>query len=185
MKKWQKCVLVVSSLFYLIGLTFLIWPSILDKLYRLLDKINLNVKHFDTQSIIYYYALSLLILTLVIILIILFFPTQRPDVLLVNSKNGRLALSNDGVTSFVKTQLSGEGLSNIKVTFKNTKRGKKFLIVADTAYKKHKINELPRIERVLIDKLTTLLSGVDDTSIKINIQINQLPGSKNKVSRVV
>ena len=76
----------------------------------------------------YYYGIVLLSLSVIALLIVLLIPNQLPDILLEKTKTGRLVLSNYGVKQFIRTQLSGEGLSNIQVKLKNTRRQKNSIL---------------------------------------------------------
>ena len=184
MKKWQKAVLSLVTISYLIGLLLILWPRIVDLLISILERFNLDVMT-DSQTIIRNYGIGLLILTVVILFVILFTPGQRTNIPISRTKQGRLALSNAGISHFIRTQLSGEGLSNIKVTVKNTRRHNKFYIVADSVYRSYTIEELPRITNTLTMKLTDLLAGVDRAPIKVDMQINQATKGNRKTTRVI
>lgn len=133
----------------------------------------------------YYYGIVLLSLSVIALLIVLLIPNQLPDILLEKTKTGRLALSNYGVKQFIRTQLSGEGLSNIQVKLKNTRRQKKFYIVADVAYKRSVVKELPRISNQLTNDLTNLL-GDHNTRVKMSVKVNQKSTKNNHLApRVV
>ncbi|TOY70511.1 alkaline shock response membrane anchor protein AmaP [Leuconostoc citreum] len=184
MKKWQKVVLSFSSIVYLVGIALLIWP---DSLERASDKLNdVGFKWaIDSQMIITDYGFVLLALTVLIFLAVVMQPTQKKDILLLEGKQGRLALSNDGINHFIRTELSGEGLTNVRVKMKNTRRQKQFKILADATYQQHVIAKLPEMTEKLTQQISTLMAGVDQAPIKINIQINKSSSGQRKTSRVI
>ena len=184
MKKWQKTLLSLLSIGYLIGLALMLWPRFFAQCLQLLRQWHLNLDG-NSQVIGHYYGLTLLGITLLIFLMVMFLPSQKHDVPLRVSSSGRLALSNDGITHFIQTQLSGEGLTNIRVKIKNTRHRRRFRVVADTTYQQHMVAKLPRLKQTLTDQLTTLLAGVNDVPVKIDMQINQANHSKRKTSRVI
>ena len=184
MKKSQKFVLSIFSLGYLVGLCLLIWPKIIDEVFKFLAEFNIHLD-FKSDLFIYYYGLVLLALTVLVFLLILIWPVELPDILLKQTKEGRLALSNHGINQFIQTKLSGEDLSNIKVRLKNTRRQRKFYIVADSVYKQATIKELPRISYDLTKSLNDLLAGINRIPIKVDIKVNQKSNSKRKVTRVI
>ena len=184
MKKSQKIVLSIFSLGYLVGLCLLIWPKIVDEVFKFLAEFNIHLD-FKSDLFIYYYGLVLLALTVLVFLLILIWPVELPDILLKQTKEGRLALSNHGINQFIQTKLSGEDLSNIKVRLKNTRRQRKFYIVADSVYKQATVEELPRISYDLTKSLSDLLAGINRIPIKVDIKVNQKSNSKRKVTRVI
>ncbi|WP_220739721.1 alkaline shock response membrane anchor protein AmaP [Leuconostoc miyukkimchii] len=184
MQKSQKIVLSMISLGYLFGLCLLIWPRIIVAIFMFLQRFNINVT-IKSEIFIYYYGIALLVVTAFILLLILLRPTQLPDILLKQSKEGKLALSNYGIKQFIKTQLSGEDLSNIQVKIKNTRRKREFYISADAVYQRATVADLPRITKNLTTKLTDLLAGVSDIPIKVDIQVNQQSNARRKVTRVI
>ena len=179
MKRLYKVLLVIILLIYLISISTIIWPDIITKILSFLDHINLH-SSLSEQMLLRYNELFILGLTSVIAL-----PRQRKSILLINSGKGTLSLGNEGISSFIKTQLSGEGLSNIQVNIKNTKHIKRFNVTADSEYKKSIISDLPRVEKNLTDSLRNLLSGVDKSPIRVNIKVNQSNKRNNKASRVI
>ncbi|WP_294977334.1 alkaline shock response membrane anchor protein AmaP [uncultured Leuconostoc sp.] len=184
MKKWRKAMLSLLSIGYLIGLAIMLWPRIIVTIMAVLERMNLNIA-ITSQTIVEYYGMTLIVITLIILLGILLAPSQKADIPLSQTKRGRLALSNTGVSHFIQTQLSGEGLSNIKVTIKNTRHQKLFHIVADSVYQQYAITELPRLTNTLTDKITDLLAGVNTVPIKVNMKINQATSDKRKAARVI
>lgn len=185
MKKWQKFLLSLLGIGYLVGLTFMLWPHIVVTCLNFFKQMNFDLG-LKSHDLIQYYGITLLIITAIIFLIILFLPNQKQDVILSKSKHGQLALTNSGIVNFIKIQLSGAGLSNVKVSIKNTKHKKQFYVVADAAYKDHVVKELPQLEQTLITKLTGLLEGIDNSAVKVDLKINQASGNKKKAStRVV
>lgn len=170
MKKWQKALLSLLSIGYLVGLALLLWPQVIVKSLAALRRIHLDIP-INGQTIIDYYGLVLFSITLIIVIAILLIPTQKRDIPLRESRSGRLALSNAGITHFVQTQLSGEGLSNIKVTIKNTRRQRRFRIVADAVYQQHMVTELPRLKKTLTDKMADLFEICDNKCIEIDTDV--------------
>lgn len=162
----------------------IIWPDIITKILSFLDHINLH-SSLSEQMLLRYNELFILGLTSVILIVVIALPRQRKSILLINSGKGTLSLGNEGISSFIKTQLSGEGLSNIQVNIKNTKHIKRFNVTADSEYKKSIISDLPRVEKNLTDSLRNLLSGVDKSPIRVNIKVNQSNKRNNKASRVI
>lgn len=184
MKRLYKVLLVIILLIYLVSISTIIWPDIITKILSFLDHINLH-SSLSEQMLLRYNELFILGLTSVILIIVIALPRQRKSILLINSGKGTLSLGNEGISSFIKTQLSGEGLNNIKVNIKNTKHSKRFNIIADSEYKEAIISDLPRVEKNLTDSLRILLSGVDKSPIRVNIKVNQSNKSNNKASRVI
>lgn len=184
MNKWHKWLLVIILVIYLISISTIIWPDILTKLLELLDYINLHISLRET-TLLRYISLSIITLTSVILIFVIALPTQQQSVVLIKSAHGRLSLGNEGISSFIKTNLSGQGLSNIRVKIKNTKYTKRFDITADSEYKKPIVSDLPRIEKNLTESLSNLLSGVNESPIQLNIKINQANKHKHQASRVV
>lgn len=184
MKRLYKVLLVIILLIYLISISTIIWPDIITKILLFLDHINLHSSLSD-QMLLRYNELFILGLTSVILIVVIALPRQRKSILLINSGKGTLSLGNEGISSFIKTQLSGEGLSNIQVNIKNTKHIKRFNVTADSEYKKSIISDLPRVEKNLTDSLRNLLSGVDKSPIRVNIKVNQSNKRNNKASRVI
>ncbi|GMA69061.1 hypothetical protein GCM10025879_03070 [Leuconostoc litchii] len=184
MKKSKKILLIIFNLGYLVGISLLIWPDILSEVAGLLERFGVHVD-FQSNIFVYYYGIVLLVLTALALLFVLVWPIQLPDVPLKQTKDGRLALSNYGISQFIKTQLSGKDLSNIKVTLKNTRRQRKFYIVADSVYKQATVEELPNISYNLTKSLNELLAGVNRLPIKVDIKVNQKSSSKRKVTRVI
>ena len=169
MKRLYKVLLVIILLIYLISISTIIWPDIITKILSFLDHINLH-SSLSEQMLLRYNELFILGLTSVILIVVIALPRQRKSILLINSGKGTLSLGNEGISSFIKTQLSGEGLSNIQVNIKNTKHIKRFNVTADSEYKKSIISDLPRVEKNLTDSLRNLLSGVDKSPIRVNIR---------------
>lgn len=184
MKKWQKALLSLLSIGYLIGLAIMLWPRVILTIMALLKRININIT-ISSQTIVDYYGMTLIAITIIILLVILLIPSQKPDIQLSQTKRGRLALSNDGISHFIQTQLSGGGLSNIKVKIKNTRHQRRFHIVADSIYQQYAITELPRLTNTLTDKIADLLAGVNTVPIKVDIKVNQATSGKRKVTRVI
>ncbi|MCT0043070.1 alkaline shock response membrane anchor protein AmaP [Weissella confusa] len=184
MKRLYKVLLVIILLIYLISISTIIWPDIITKILLFLDHINLH-SSLSEQMLLRYNELFILGLTSVILIVVIALPRQRKSILLINSGKGTLSLGNEGISSFIKTQLSGEGLSNIQVNIKNTKHIKRFNVTADSEYKKSIISDLPRVEKNLTDSLRKLLSGVDKSPIRVNIKVNQSNKRNNKASRVI
>ncbi|CAM3843487.1 alkaline shock response membrane anchor protein AmaP [Weissella cibaria] len=184
MKRLYKVLLVIILLIYLISISTIIWPDIITKILLFLDHINLH-SSLSEQMLLRYNELFILGLTSVILIVVIALPRQRKSILLINSGKGTLSLGNEGISSFIKTQLSGEGLSNIQVNIKNTKHIKRFNVTADSEYKKSIISDLPRVEKNLTDSLRNLLSGVDKSPIRVNIKVNQSNKRNNKASRVI
>lgn len=184
MKRLYKVLLVIILLIYLISISTIIWPDIITKILSFLDHINLH-SSLSEQMLLRYNELFILGLTSVILIVVIALPLQRKSILLINSGKGTLSLGNEGISSFIKTQLSGEGLSNIQVNIKNTKHIKRFNVTADSEYKKSIISDLPRVEKNLTDSLRNLLSGVDKSPIRVNIKVNQSNKRNNKASRVI
>lgn len=184
MKRLYKVLLVIILLIYLISISTIIWPDIITKILSFLDHINLH-SSLSEQMLLRYNELFILGLTIVILIVVIALPRQRKSILLINSGKGTLSLGNEGISSFIKTQLSGEGLSNIQVNIKNTKHIKRFNVTADSEYKKSIISDLPRVEKNLTDSLRNLLSGVDKSPIRVNIKVNQSNKRNNKASRVI
>lgn len=184
MKRLYKVLLVIILLIYLISISTIIWPDIITKILSFLDHINLH-SPLSEQMLLRYNELFILGLTSVILIVVIALPRQRKSILLINSGKGTLSLGNEGISSFIKTQLSGEGLSNIQVNIKNTKHIKRFNVTADSEYKKSIISDLPRVEKNLTDSLINLLSGVDKSPIRVNIKVNQSNKRNNKASRVI
>ena len=184
MKRLYKVLLVIILLIYLISISTIIWPDIITKILSFLDHINLH-SSLSEQMLLRYNELFILGLTRVILIVVISLPRQRKAILLINSGKGTLSLGNEGISSFIKTQLSGEGLSNIQVNIKNTKHIKRFNVTADSEYKKSIISDLPRVEKNLTDSLRNLLSGVDKSPIRVNIKVNQSNKRNNKASRVI
>lgn len=184
MKRLYKVLLVIILLIYLISISTIIWPDIITKILSFLDHINLH-SSLSEQMLLRYNELFILGLTSVILIVVIALPRQRKSILLINSRKGTLSLGNEGISSFIKTQLSGEGLSNIQVNIKNTKHIKRFNVTADSEYKKSIISDLPRVEKNLTDSLRNLLSGVDKSPIRVNIKVNQSNKRNNKASRVI
>ena len=180
----SKLLLVIILLIYLISISTIIWPDIITKILSFLDHINLH-SSLSEQMLLRYNELFILGLTSVILIVVIALPRQRKSILLINSGKGTLSLGNEGISSFIKTQLSGEGLSNIQVNIKNTKHIKRFNVTADSEYKKSIISDLPRVEKNLTDSLRNLLSGVDKSPIRVNIKVNQYNKRNNKASRVI
>ncbi|MBJ7676655.1 alkaline shock response membrane anchor protein AmaP [Weissella confusa] len=120
MKRLYKVLLVIILLIYLISISTIIWPDIITKILSFLDHINLH-SSLSEQMLLRYNELFILGLTSVILIVVIALPRQRKSILLINSGKGTLSLGNEGISSFIKTQLSGEGLSNIQVNIKNTK----------------------------------------------------------------
>lgn len=180
MHKTTKFILIFLSLGYALGLITLIWPEFLIGISKFLSTYKM---HFNAILFSYYYGVSLLFLTLVIFLIILIWPVIQPDIVLAKSKNGRLALTNEAIVQFINRNLSGEGLSDIKVNFKNTKRQHKFHIIAASNYSQSTLSELPRIEQELEHNLDELLAKVDSRPNKVDLKISQK--SNHKFTRVV
>lgn len=184
MKRLYKVLLVIILLIYLISISTIIWPDIITKILSFLDHINLH-SSLSEQMLLRYNELFILGLTSVILIVVIALPRQRKSILLINSGKGTLSLGNEGISSFIKTQLSGEGLSNIQVDIKNTKHIKRFNVTADSEYKKSIISDLPRVEKNLTNSLSSLLSGVDKSPIRVNIKVNQSNKRNNKASRVI
>lgn len=184
MKRLYKVLLVIILLIYLISISTIIWPDIITKILSFLDHINLH-SSLSEPMLLRYNELFILGLTSVILIVVIALPRQRKSILLINSGKGSLSLGNEGITSFIKTQLSGEGLSNIQVDIKNTKHIKRFNVTADSEYKKSIISDLPRVEKNLTDSLRNLLSGVNKSPIRVNIKVNQSNKRNNKASRVI
>lgn len=184
MKKSKKIILSIVSLGYLIGLSLLIWPEIIEKITKMLEHFNVST-NFQSNDFIFYYGIVLLLLTVFIFLLILLWPAQLPDIPLKQTKEGRLALSNQGISQFIKTKLSSEDLSNIKVTLKNTRRQRKIHIVADSVYQQSTVGQLPRITSELTENLNDLLAGSSHIPIKVDIKVSKKSNSKRKVTRVV
>lgn len=184
MKRLYKVLLVIILLIYLISISTIIWPDIITKILSFLDYINLH-SSLSEQMLLRYNELFILGLTSVILIVVIALPRQRKSILLINSGKGTLSLGNEGINNFIKTQLSGEGLSNIQVNIKNTKHIKRFNVTADSEYKKSIISDLPRVEKNLTDSLRNLLSGVDKSPIRVNIKVNQSNKRNNKASRVI
>lgn len=184
MQKSKRSLLVIFTLGYLLGISLMIWPNIYIESVRLLKEIGLNVT-LSASTFIYYYGLVLLAITAVILIVVLVWPKQLKDVPLQKNKSGRLALSNYGISQFIKLKLSGEDLSNIKIKVKNTKRQHKFYVVADAAYKQATIKELPRISNELRDSIEELLAGEGKQPVKVDIKVNQKSNSKRKTARVI
>lgn len=184
MKKWQKISLSFLTIIYLIGLSVMLWPQLVTKTLAMLRRINLNAS-FNSHQFIEYYGLTLLGITVLILITLLLMPGQKKDVTLIESKSGRLALGNEGITHFIQTQLSGEGLNNIRVKIKNTRHTKKFYIIADAVYRNHVITDLPRLKTELVSKLENLLAGTDNAPISVDIKVNQASNGKNKSNRVI
>lgn len=184
MKRLYKVLLVIILLIYLGSISMIIWPDIITKILSFLDHINLH-SSLSEQMLLRYNELFILGLTSVILIVVIALPRQRKSILLINSGEGTLSLGNEGINSFIKTQLSGEGLSNIQVNIKNTKYIKRFNVTADSEYKKSIISDLPRVEKNLTDSLRNLLSGVDKSPIRVNIKVNQAKKRNNKASRVI
>ncbi|MCT4410811.1 alkaline shock response membrane anchor protein AmaP [Leuconostoc falkenbergense] len=184
MRKTIKIFLILIIFIYVVGICLLIWPEVLESLFWSLKRLGINFSG-NTDMIRYYYGVVLLSLSVIALLIVLLIPNQLPDILLERTKTGRLALSNYGVKQFIRTQLSGEGLSNIQVKLKNTHRQKKFYIVADAAYKRSVVKELPRISNQLTNELTNLL-GDHNTPVKVSVKVNQKSTKNNHLApRVV
>ncbi|MGR8809924.1 alkaline shock response membrane anchor protein AmaP [Leuconostoc citreum] len=187
MKKWQKFFLGLLILVYIFVLSISIWPEAITVIYCLFSKI-FGSSHINQHDFLSVAQIGLLVVTVLILLIVLLIPTQKKGILLEKNKKGILSLSNEGVISFVNTRLSGHGLSNIKVNFKNTKRLNSFDITADSLYKNHVVTQLPQIKQSLISEIKELLSGIDDKKIKLNIKVHQQRSSsahKKKATRVV
>lgn len=187
MKKWQKFFLGLLILVYIFVLSMSIWPEVITVIYCLFAKI-FGISHINQHDFLSIAQIGLLVVTVLILVIVLLIPTQKKGILLEKNKQGILSLSNEGVISFVNTRLSGHGLSNIKVNFKNTKRLNYFDITADSLYKNHAVTQLPQIKQSLISEIKELLSGIDDKKIKINIKVHQQRSSsahKKKATRVV
>ena len=184
MKRLYKVLLVIILLIYLISISTIIWPDIITKILSFLDHINLH-SSLSEQMLLRYNELFILGLTSVILIVVIALPRQRKSILLINSGKGTLSLGNEGISSFIKTQLSGEGLSNIQVNIKNTKHIKRFNVTADSEYKKSIISDLQQIKKNLTDSLRNLLSGVDKSPIRVNIKVNQSNKRNNKASRVI
>ncbi|WP_257974803.1 alkaline shock response membrane anchor protein AmaP [Leuconostoc pseudomesenteroides] len=126
-RKTIKIFLILIIFTYVVGICLLIWPEVLESLFWSLKRLGINFSG-NTDMIRYYYGVVLLSLSVIALLIVLLIPNQLPDILLERTKTGRLALSNYGVKQFIRTQLSGEGLSNIQVKLKNTRRQKKSIL---------------------------------------------------------
>lgn len=184
MKRLYKVLLVIILLIYLVSISTIIWPDIITKILSFLDHINIH-SSLSEQMLLRYNELFILGLTSVLLIVVIALPRQRKSILLINSGKGTLSLGNEGISSFIKTQLSGEGLSNIQVNIKNTKHIKRFNVTADSEYKKSIISDLPRVEKNLTDSLRNLLSGVDKSPIRVNIKVNQYNKRNNKASRVI
>ena len=114
MKRLYKVLLVIILLIYLVSISTIIWPDIITKILSFLDHINLH-SSLSEQMLLRYNELFILGLTSVILIVVIALPRQRKSILLINSGKGTLSLGNEGISSFIKTQLSGEGLSNIQV----------------------------------------------------------------------
>ena len=69
MKKSQKIVLSIFSLGYLVGLCLLIWPKIIDEVFKFLAEFNIHLD-FKSDLFIYYYGLVLLALTVLVFLFV-------------------------------------------------------------------------------------------------------------------
>lgn len=184
MQKSKRSILIIFAIGYLLGISLLIWPNLYTESVRLLEEIGLYVT-LSAKTFIYYYGLVLLVITALVLIVVLFWPKQLKDVPLQNNKGGRLALSNYGISQFIKLKLSGEDLSNIKIKVKNTKRQHKFYIVADAAYKQATVKELPRISDELRESIEELLAGEGKQPVKVDIKVNQKSNSKRKTARVI
>lgn len=157
MKRWQKSFLGLLCLIYIIVLSMTIWPRIImvtnDFIAKISDSSLINQHDFLNVA-----QISLLVLTVLALMIVVLIPAQRKGILLEKNKQGLLSLSNEGVISFITTRLSGYGMSNIKVDFKNTKRINRFDITADSLYQNYIIKQLPEIKQTLTSEIQELLS---------------------------
>lgn len=187
MKKWQKSFLGLLCLVYIFVLSMTIWPKFVTTTNDFFAKITGN-NPINQHDLLNVSQLGLLILTVLILFVILFIPVQKKGILLEKHKEGVLSLSNEGIISFVNTRLSGYGLSNIRVNFKNTKHVNHFDITADSLYQKHVIGQLPQIKQILTSEIQELLSGIDEKKLKLNIKVDQKSTSsshKKRATRVV
>ena len=166
MQKSKRSLLVIFTLGYLLGISLMIWPNIYTESVRLLKEIGLNVT-LSASTFIYYYGLVLLAITAVILIVVLVWPKQLKDVPLQKNKSGRLALSNYGISQFIKLKLSGEDLSNIKIKVKNTKRQHKFYVVADAAYKQATIKNYHGFQTNYVIALKSYLLAKVSNQLKL------------------
>ncbi|MGR8809737.1 alkaline shock response membrane anchor protein AmaP [Leuconostoc citreum] len=185
MKKWQKWLFVLIGLVYLFGIAIMTWPKVDEKVINLI-KNYFSAVTVELENVVYLTGISLLIITAFGILIILVIPVEKKNLRIINSKQGKVYLSNQGINNFIKTQLSGEGFTNIKVNLKSTKRRQMFYISADALYKQYVIKNLSTLTSDLTTNLEELLSGVNHKNIKVRFRINKQSGKNNtKSTRVV
>ncbi|WP_308445799.1 alkaline shock response membrane anchor protein AmaP [Leuconostoc rapi] len=182
MKKWQKFFLGLLCLIYIFVLSMTIWPQSITAINDFVANIAGN-SPINQHALLNVSQLVLLVLTILILLVIIFIPAQKNGILLEKNKQGVLSLSNDGVTSFVNTILSGYGLSNIRVAFKNTKHVNQFDITADSVYQRHVIKQLPQIKQTLTSDIQELLSGIDEKKLKLSIKVDQKSTGSSRKKR--
>lgn len=186
MRKWQKTILVILAILYVIPFAVIIWHPESQKLGNQIDKwlVNNNMANLSVSNISYYYAIILGALLLIILLFVLFWPHAKDDVVLQKDSNGELKLDNRGITAFIDRSLSGSSLNNAHVVIKNRAHSVKLKVEAETPYRKAEIKRLDDTKQKLDEDLKELLCDTSISTIKTDIIIKQARQNK-KNTRVV
>jgi preprotein translocase subunit SecG len=186
MRRWQKTILVILAILYVIPFAVIIWHPESQKLGNQIDNwlINNNMDNLSVGNVAYYYAIILGALLLIILLLVLFWPHAKDDVVLQKDKDGELRLDNHGITAFINRSLSGSSLSNAHVMVKNRAHSVRLKVEAETPYRKAEIKRLDDTKQKLDEDLKHLLRDTNISTIKTNIIIKQARQNK-KNTRVI
>lgn len=186
MKIWQKVLLSILTILYVIPLINFIWPQIF---YYSLGEFNswlaaINIPQINWLLVIEIFGYGLLIGLGVILCVILFAPVTRLEVILVDTKDGRLELSKQSLTSYVELVAREMGLSVSRVKVKPTRSHVKVTLHAVT----HQTDNLkPNIEQMrqeITRKVGTYI-GAENMHVSTKLLFDQRPAEKRKKARVV
>jgi hypothetical protein len=180
MRRWQKFILGLLILLYVLPFVVIIWFPESQKIGHQIDAwlVQNNLGGVGVNTIVYYYAVVLAIILLGGLIILMFWPRKKNDLVLEQSASGTLSLDNRGITAFVNRALSGEGLENINVKVTNHPKRISLTVTASAPYRSAVIGQLDRIKAKLDRNLEELLRETNISTIKTKIVVGQ--SSKNK-----
>lgn len=186
MKKWHKVILSIITMLYVIPLISFIWPQIF---YYGLGELNdwlatIDIPIINWAIVIQVMGYILLIGLGIVLCLIIFAPVTRLEVVLVDTKDGRLELSKQSLVSYVKLIATEMDLSVNRIKINPTRTQLKIKLHA-VAYQADNLK--PSVEQqrqAITDKVKTYL-GDENLGVKVKLLFDQRPVEKRKKSRVV
>lgn len=186
MKKWQKIVLSILTIFYAVPLVNFIWPH---EFHHALRSTNgwlksINITPINWHMVIIVFSTILLIGLGLILCLLLFAPVTRLEVILVDTKNGRLELSKQSLASYTTFVAVEHGLKDVRVKVKPTRKQVTLIIHAATSKTSNLQPEIERLRQQITQRVSTFI-GDDQMSVNTKLLFDHKPAETRKKARVV